>query len=165
MERYEDLTPPSRLADAVVDAAATTPPSLVVTDVPSLAPALRRRGLRGLRFIPAFDVMAELYALADHSNGQYASVIACCERRFELVGALWPCALPRHRFAPGDLVVLHDDRRSAQLVPRAVWAPFTELVATVDGARILRFVRGGSVTLPPPPPWINPSVYRGPCAR
>jgi len=164
LREFEVVSPPYAEAAAVLRAAAVRRPSLVLTNVQSLAPLLARSGFGAARYLPAFDVLLGVHGLADHANGQYGRLARGFRAHYELAGALWPCDVAAREFRAGDLVVMGDEWRTAVLVPATVWEPHTVVVGAVGGVTIRRFTSGPvRVRLPAPPSWVDPAVVSAPC--
>lgn len=161
---FEAVSPPARALAAVLRAAAQQRPTLILTNVQSLTPALAASWAGPARYIPSFDVMLGLHSLSNHRNGQYESVIRGISSHYETGGMFWPCELSGHDFHAGDLVVLGGDARPRLLVPDEIWEPHTELVEAFGDVTIRRFTTGPvRVRLPAPPAWLSPHIVEAPC--
>ncbi len=161
---FESVAPPSRALAAVLRASAQQRPTLILTNVQLLTPALVASGAGPARYIPAFDIMLGLHLLSNHRNGQYESVIRGASSHYETGGMFWPCEFSRHEFHVGDLIVLGTDARPTLLVPDTIWSPHTEVVEAFGDVTIRRFTTGPvRLRLPTPPAWLDPRIVEAPC--
>lgn len=102
--------------------------------------------IRGV-LLPQHDVLIEVYLLANHSNGQYSSLIKALGSTL-YGGAMWPCAMGV--VGDNDRFVLDRDVRLHVLYPETYWDAYTQLELRVGDFSIRR-PRANVTRMPPPP--------------